>query len=128
MKDYGLSGLTGLAFSPDANTFLLWKQDGSVAGLAMNEVPVDMQGLALPAGDPKNVAVNPRTNELFMLNSDDTQLTQIPLVNGGLSAPDLGTLKQHNLGAVNLQSARGLTFDPETAGSDPGENEEKRYA
>src|SRR5215204_5826763 len=52
MLDYGLSNIEGLAFSPDANAFLLLKADGSTAGIAMNEVPVDTQGLVVPAEDP----------------------------------------------------------------------------
>ena len=114
MLDYGLSNLEGLAFSPDANAFLLLKADGSVAGIAMNEVPVDTKGLVVPAEDPQNIAFNESTNKLFVLGSDDTQLEEIPVDGKGLPAPQAAGTREHNLDAVNLQAARGITFDPAT--------------
>ena len=114
MADYGLSNLEGLTFSPDANAFLLWSADGSVAGIAMNEVPVDTQGLVILADDPQNIAFNGSTDKLFVLGSDDTQLDEIPVDGQGLPAPQASSVRKHDLDAVNLQSARGLTFDPET--------------
>src|SRR6185503_177231 len=114
MLDYGLSNLEGLAFSPDANAFLLLKADGSTAGMGMNEVPVDTQGLVVPAEDPKKVAFNEGTNKLFVLDSADTQLEEIPVDGAGLPAPQGAGARKHNLAAVDLQSARGMTFDPDT--------------
>ena len=114
MMDYGLSNVEGLAFSPDANAFLLWQADGSVAGITMSEVPVDTQGLVVPADDPQNIAFNGHTNELFVLGSNDTQLDEIPVDGEGLPAPRASSIQKHNLDAVNLQGARGITFDPAT--------------
>ena len=107
-----MSNLEGLAYSPDANAFLLWQADGSVAALAMNEVPVDTKGLVVSADDPQNVAFN--ADKLFVLDSNDTELKEIPVDGEGLPAPQDASVRKHNLDAVNLQSARGLTFDPAT--------------
>jgi hypothetical protein len=114
MAEYGLSNLEGLTFSPDANAFLLWSADGSVAGIGMSEVPVDTQGLVISADDPQNIAFDGSTDKLFVLGNDDTQLDEIPVDGEGLPAPQASSIRKHNLDAVNLQSARGLTFDPET--------------
>jgi hypothetical protein len=110
--DYGLINPQGLAFSPDANTFLLWREDGSVAGISMHEDVVDTRGLTIPAENLSNIAFNERTNRLSVLDSNNTQLDEIPVDENGLPASGNTIVREHNLSAVNLQNARGITFDP----------------
>ncbi|HSL45271.1 MAG TPA: hypothetical protein VK897_17690 [Anaerolineales bacterium] len=113
MADYGLSSVQGLAFSPDANTFLLWKTDGSVAGITMHEDAVLTNGLRIPAEDAHNISFDPRTNRLFVLNSASGQLEEFSVNAAGLPIAT-GPARRHALNAINLQSARGITFDPAT--------------
>jgi len=114
MVDYGLTGPEGLAFSPDANAFLLWEADGNVAGITMYEDPVDTQGLSIPVEDARNIAFNERTNKLFVLSANDTELEEFPVDEKGLPVSSQGPTRRHNVNTVNLQAAEGLTFDPAT--------------
>jgi uncharacterized protein YcfL/uncharacterized protein YjiK len=114
MADYGLSNPQGLAFSPDANAFLLWQEGGSAEGITMYEESVDVQELNVLAADVRNIAFNGHTNQLFALGSNNTQLAEISIDEKGLPVAGSGTAQRHNLNSVNLQAARGLTFDPAT--------------
>ncbi len=112
MEEFGLSHPQGLAFLPDANAFLLWQEDGSAEGITMYEEALEIQGLHLPAADVRNIAFNGHTNQLIALDSDNMQLAEIPIDARGL--PEKAVAQSHDLNAVNLQAARGITFDPAT--------------
>src|SRR5690349_1921904 len=70
MVDFGLNNPKGMAFAPDASTFLLWQEDGSVAGVTMREDAVNLQGLKVATVDVGNIAFNGHTKKLFGLGSD----------------------------------------------------------
>src|SRR5690349_12954328 len=110
--DFGLSNPKGLAFSPDANAFLLWKDDGSVEGITMYEDAVDLKGLNIPAADFRNIAFNGHSNKLLALDDDSAKLDEIPVDEGGL--PKSGAVQSYDLEAANVQAARGISFDPAT--------------
>ncbi len=113
-EEYGVSHPQGLAFLPDANAFLLWQEDGSAKGITMYEESVDAPGLNVPSVDVRNIAFNGHTNRLFALGSDNKQLDEISVGTNGLPVPGSRAVQSHDLDAVNLQTARGITFDPAT--------------
>ena len=53
----------------------------------------------------QNIAFNESTNKLFVLGSDDTQLEEIPVDGKGLPAPQAAGAREHDLDAVNVDSA-----------------------
>ena len=114
MEEYELSHPQGLAFSPDANAFLLWQEDGNAKGITMYEEPFDVHGLKVPAVDVRNIAFNGHTKKLFALGSDNRQLKEIPVDEKGLPVPESGAAQSHDLDSLNLQATRGITFDPAT--------------
>ncbi|HET6597523.1 MAG TPA: hypothetical protein VFG81_18005 [Anaerolineales bacterium] len=114
MEDYELGNPQGLAFSPDANAFLLWQEDGSAKGITMYEEPVDVQGLKVPAADVRNIAFNGHTKKLFALGNDSKQLKEIPFNEKGLPVPGSSATQSYKLDGVDLQAASGITFDPAT--------------
>ena len=111
-EEFGLSHPQGLAYTPHANAFLLWQQDGSAQGITMYEESLDIQALNSPAADVRNIAFNGYTHQLFALGSDNKQLEEIPIDARGL--PGGAVAQAHELNALNLQAARGITFDPAT--------------
>jgi uncharacterized protein YcfL len=113
-EEHGLSNPQGLAFSPDANAFLLWQEGGSAQGITMYEESVDIQELDIPAADVRNIAFNGYANQLYVLGSDNTQVKKIPIDEKGLPLAQNASAQSHDLNTVNLDAARGITFDQAT--------------
>ena len=111
-REYGAEIPRGLAFSPAAKAFLVWDESGNVTGIAMNEDAVNTQGLNIPVADARNVAFNGFTGSLFFLSNGNTQLEEFRVNSKGLPQPAAGPSRIYNSEALNLQSARGIAFDP----------------
>jgi len=111
--DYNLASPRGMAFSPKANAFLLWDANDDVTGISLREDPVDMAGLNLPVADPLNVAFDASSNNLFALNTGNSELEKINANVGGRPNPSPGARSQFNLNAIGLQNARGIALNPE---------------
>ena len=111
-EDYGVKAPTGIAFSPKANAFLLWKDNGDVIGVGMNEAEVDTQKLNLPVEDARNLAFNEFTNSLLVLGNANTRLDEFSVNEKGIPVADSGPSQVYNLRALNLSEARGMAFDP----------------
>ncbi|MGB7874670.1 MAG: hypothetical protein WBL25_09825, partial [Anaerolineales bacterium] len=111
--DYGLSGPRGMAFSPDANAFLLWDAKDDVTGISLREDPVDMAGLNIPVEDALNVAFDNSSNSLFALNAGNSELEQMHANAAGRPNPSAGATSRFNMAATGLQNAKGIAFDPE---------------
>ncbi|MBI5839286.1 MAG: S-layer homology domain-containing protein [Chloroflexi bacterium] len=111
-REYGVDVPRGLAFSPAAKTFLVWDESGNVTGIAMNEDAVNTQGLNIPVADAQNVAFNGFTGSLFFLSNGNTQLEEFRVNSKGLPQPAAGPSRIYDSEALNLQSARGIAFDP----------------
>jgi hypothetical protein len=112
--EYGVNIPNGVAYSPRAKAFLLWKSGGDVSGIGMNETSVNTQGLNLPVEDAKNLAFNEYTNSLFVQSGANTQLEEFSVNNNGIPVASTGPRRRHNLRQLNLSQARGVTFDPDT--------------
>jgi len=102
----------GLAYSRIADSFLVWDQVGAVAGITLREDPLDIPGLHMPVENFHNLAFNGKTNSLFTLNNNHTQLNEFSVTAKGLPQPATGFSKKHDLGALSLQAVQGITFDP----------------
>ncbi|MGB7874474.1 MAG: hypothetical protein WBL25_08820, partial [Anaerolineales bacterium] len=111
--DYGLSGPRGMAFSPDANAFLLWDANDDLTGISLREDPVDMGGLNIPVEEALNVAFDNSSNSLFALNAGGSELKKMHANAAGKPNLSPGASSQFNLNAIGLGNAKGITFDPE---------------
>src|SRR3990172_1293347 len=113
-SDYGLANPKGLAYSPDAEAFLVWDQFGAVTGITMYEDLHDTQDLNISVEDFRDIAFNGKTNSLFMLNNKYTQLNEFSVNAKGLPQPGAGPSNKYDLQSLSLQDVQGITFDPNT--------------
>ena len=113
-RDYGLANPKGLAYSPDAEAFLVWDQFGAVTGITMHEDLHDTQDLHISVEDFRDIAFNDKTNSLFMLNNKHTQLNEFSVNAKGLPQPGAGPSNKYDLQSLSLQDVQGITFDPNT--------------
>lgn len=111
--DYDLVGPRGMAFSPNANTFLLWDINDNISGISLREESVDMGGLNVPVDKALNVAFDRSSNSLFALNTGNSELEKINADAAGKPNPSAGATSRFNLNALGLQDVNGIAFDPE---------------
>ena len=113
-KDYGVDIPSGVAYSPRAKAFLLWKSGGDVTGIGLNEAEINTQDLNIPAEDARNLAFNQYTNTLFVQSNANTQLEEFGVDNKGIPVAASGPSRRYNVRALSFSQTRGIAFDPDS--------------
>ena len=114
LADYNLASTSGVMFSPSVNAFLLWNPNGNLSGITLREDPLDMDGLNVPVEDALNAAFNDRSNSVFVLKDNGSELEKISVDVAGRPNRAARANTSFNLRAINLSNAKGITFDPDT--------------
>jgi DNA-binding beta-propeller fold protein YncE len=114
LADYNLASTSGVIFSPSVNAFLLWNPNGNLSGITLREDPLDMDGLNVPVEDALNAAFNDRSNSVFVLKDNGSELEKISVDVAGRPNRAARANTSFNLRAINLSNAKGITFDPDT--------------
>ncbi|HSL46392.1 MAG TPA: carbohydrate binding domain-containing protein [Anaerolineales bacterium] len=111
-EEFGISAPRGLAFSPAANEFLVWSADGSITPVSMYEEPGTPISIDVAVEDPVNVAFDPSTESLFVLNPGRSELAQVNSQNGR-PLPSAAAAR-FDVQDIGLSDAKGISFDPNT--------------
>jgi len=101
-SEYGLASPKGLAYLPRAKAFLVWDRFGAVTGSTMQEDPLDTQGLRISSEDFRNLAFNGKTNRLFMLNNNHTQLDEFSVNAKGLPQAALDWVPGQDMNSISV--------------------------
>jgi DNA-binding beta-propeller fold protein YncE len=112
--EYGLQNPAGFVFSPNSNAFLLWRENGNVTGIGMRKEEFDTQGLNIPVENARNVTFDPQANRLFAMNNGNSQLQEFGADENGLPIASAAAIRQYNIASLNITTASGITFDPNT--------------
>ncbi|MEO8356907.1 MAG: hypothetical protein ABI621_13415, partial [Chloroflexota bacterium] len=112
-RKLGMNSPKGMTFVPGEQSFLVWGDTGSVTMTIYGDpgIPVDVADLI---ENPLGAAFDRRSDSLFSLTADGTELAKIESEEIGLPKSSRQTVTRFNVGAFDLQDVQGMTFDPHT--------------
>jgi len=112
-SDFDLSDPKGGFYSPAADAFFFWSLTGDVTGVTMREAPFDTAGLKFPLEDPRDMAFDARTKDLFVFSEGSSRLERFGLDGAGRPTLGNGPADIFDLRAVNLHNVQGMAFAPD---------------
>src|SRR5688572_17239182 len=101
-SEFGVSNPQGLAFSAEANTFLLLDGTSNVTLVAMEEEPAGTREIAEVGADPLNTAFDEVTDSLFVFDRGRAELAKVKAD---------GSSARFAAGALNVADPQGIAFD-----------------
>jgi VCBS repeat protein len=104
-SEYGVADPKGLAFSPEANTFLILDGSATVTQVTMGEEHAGTRNIPEAQTDPLNAAFDKKSGSLFVFNRGKSELVQIRTDGKGLPA-------RFSTNAFGITDPQGLAFDP----------------
>jgi uncharacterized protein YjiK len=109
--DFGVPNPGGLAYSPDAEAFLVVQQkSGRIVMVTHAEELEGSVDAAAAVTDPLNIVVDRRANRLLTFDAGKQELVAVRLTSRG--RPDPASTERFAAGALRLREPRGLTMDP----------------
>ena len=109
-REYGVTEARGLAFSSQANTFLILDGNANLALVTMGEEPAGTRILLEVGQDGLNAAFDERTGSLFVLKHGQAELARIKADSQGLPAASAERAR-FALGALKVNDPQGIAFD-----------------
>jgi uncharacterized protein YjiK len=116
MPELRIVSSAGLAFSPAANKLLVAPVRANADRIFATVIP-DLNGAETAATaivDPANMALDDKSNRLFVFNASIEELVEIKVEGNGLSDLSMETITRFNAKPFQVKEAQGMTFDPET--------------
>ena len=113
-SDFGIERPAGMAYSPEADSFMVWAADNAFHIIKSQEEVVSKINFIEPVENPISMAFEDRSKSLFVLGGRNTQLAKIGTEQGGLPNPSNKLTTRFNISSFDLQDAQGLTFDSTT--------------
>jgi DNA-binding beta-propeller fold protein YncE len=109
---FGIENPDGMAYSPDADSFIVFGAD-NIQVIRSEEEIAGKLTLAQNAENHLGVAFDKDSNSLFVLGAGNTELSKIEAKLGGL--PTLSSEStRFNIKSFDLQAVGGMTFDSTT--------------
>ena len=112
-SQFGIESPDGMAYSPYADSFIVWGSDGSIRSITSEEKTGGQLKLPQNADNHLGAAFDKYSNSLFVLSSGNAELSRIPVKPGGLPALSSDATR-FNVESIALESVGGMTFDPAT--------------
>src|SRR5687767_8540615 len=109
--EFGVQNPKGLAFSPAANTFFVLSESANITLVTMGEDNAGTITLAEAQSDPLNTAFDKKSESLFVLDRDKSELVKVKVDSKGLPTPPT-LLNRNSVHAYSIKDAQGITFDP----------------
>ena len=113
-SDYGVESPAGMAYSPEADSFILWAAGNVLHVINSREETRGKLNLAQPVENPLGMAFEEQSNSLFILSAGNTELAKIGMGQSGLPEASRQSITRFNISSFDLQDAQGLTFDTTT--------------
>ena len=113
-SEFGIESPAGMAYSPEADSFIVWAADNAWHIIATQEDMGGRLNLAQPVENPLGVAFEDQSNSLFILSTGNTELAKVGMGQSGLPNTSHKAATRFNIRSFDLQDAQGLTFDPAT--------------
>ncbi len=112
-RKLGMNSPKGMTFVPGEQSFLVWGDTSSVTMTIYGDpgIPVDVADLI---ENPLGTAFDQRSDSLFFLTANGTELAKIEREEIGLPKSSRQTVTRFHAGAFDLQDVQGMTFDPHT--------------
>src|SRR5688572_26084057 len=113
-SDFGIESPAGMAYSPEADSFMVWAAENAFHIIKSQEEMASKINLVEPVENPISMAFEDQSKSLFVLGSGNTQLAKISTEQGGLPNLSKNFTTHFNISSFDLQDAQGLTFDSAT--------------
>src|SRR5215207_5294781 len=113
-SDFGIEGPSGMAYSPEADSFFLWAADNALHIINPQDETHDKVNLAQPVENPLGMVFEEKSNSFFILSAGNTELAKIDLGKSGSPDASRQPMTRFNIRPFDLQDAQGLTFDEAT--------------
>gem|GEM_PF-1579964 len=112
-SEFGVENPDGIAYSPDADSFIVWGADGNIHAIASKEEIGGQVTLPQNAENHLAVAFDQYSKSLFVLGAGNAEVSKIAMKPGGLPALS-SEATRFNIESVAPESVGGMTFDPAT--------------
>ncbi|MEO7839325.1 MAG: hypothetical protein ABIU06_08245, partial [Anaerolineales bacterium] len=113
-SDFGIKSPAGMAYSPEADSFILWAADNALHIINAREETRGKVNLAQPVENPLGMAFDEQSNSLFLLSAGNTELAKIDMGQSGRPEASSQFMTRFNIRSFDLQDAQGITFDAAT--------------
>ena len=113
-SDFGIESPAGMAYSPEADSFMIWAADNAFHIIKSQEEMAGKINLIEPVENPLGIAFNDQSKSLFFLSASNTELAQIDIGQSGLSDITKKLATRFDIRSFDLQDAQGITFDSAT--------------
>lgn len=115
-RESGIPAMSGLGYSPAANSFLVTTAPGA-SELILLDALGRLSG-SIKTGtvisDPLNMAYDSKSNNLVFLDPEANELIEINMGANGQQQPSPQSITRFQIPQLDLRNARGITFDPDT--------------
>jgi uncharacterized protein YjiK len=110
-SEYGVDDPKGLAFSSQANTFLILDGSASVTLVAMGGDPAGKRAISEIQDDALNTAFDARTGSLFVFKRGRSELAKLQTDGRGLPAASASPTR-FVVNALGITNPQGIAFSP----------------
>lgn len=117
--ELGASRLSGIAYSPSSDSFILVDAGGRAPGTDLISLPrrgpgVSSGRLAVPVSDPLTLSYLPQHQSLFFADTETQQLVEVQAGDAAQRPMGLQPVFRHGAAALGAVSPRGMDFNPFT--------------
>jgi len=108
---FGIKNPDGMAYSPDADSFIVWGADENIQVITSEEVS---EKLTLTQKAENHLGIAFDSNGLFVLGTGNAELWKITVKMDERNTLSSNDAARFNIGSLDLQAVGGMASDPTT--------------